>query len=289
MRPLISEVKRKAEKNSFIVRVALRASTVGLVFQSLGAAFLAGSGETSPGQFGDSHLELLLEGAFGFGELFDLQLLAVKRAIIAGQGGGRAVLVGEQGVVLVANQNLLAVPDVDPVFRARFRFVLQDGDDTGAVGGVVLWQLCAGSFTKGGKYVRELDKVIDNWSCSLTTRSLHVKKGVLNKIEKTVPLEKITDLQMSQGWIMRRFDLRTIAVETAGQSGPGSLISLMGIKDTERFRRDVLDQRDRMGGDTASAPTASDDGRTDPVLIEIRDSLKETTQLLERLVEQGRG
>jgi putative membrane protein len=138
-------------------------------------------------------------------------------------------------------------------------------------------------------YKLVLDKVIDNWSCSLTTRSLHVKKGVLNKIEKTVPLEKITDLQMSQGWIMRRFDLRTIAVETAGQSGPGSLISLMGIKDTERFRRDVLDQRDRMGGETASAPTASDDGRTDPVLIEIRDSLKETTQLLERLVKQGRG
>lgn len=138
-------------------------------------------------------------------------------------------------------------------------------------------------------YKLVLDKVIDNWSCFLTTRSLHVKKGVLNKIEKTVPLEKITDLQMSQGWLMRRFDLRTISVETAGQSGPGSLISLMGIQDTERFRRDVLDQRDRMGGESAKPSTSESDAeRTDPVLIEIRDSLKQTTELLERLVEQGR-
>jgi len=133
-----------------------------------------------------------------------------------------------------------------------------------------------------------LDRVIDNWSCTLTTRALHVKKGVLNKTEKTVPLEKITDLQMLQGWIMRRFDLRTISVETAGQSGPGSLISLMGIRDTERFRRDVLDQRDRMNSEAQSPAVPNDTGATDPVLVEIRDSLQRTTQLLEELVAQGR-
>ena len=70
-------------------------------------------------------------------------------------------------------------------------------------------------------YKLVLDRVIDSWECTLTTRALHVKKGMLNKIEKTVPLEKITDLQMTQGFVMRYFDLRNIAVETAGQSGPG--------------------------------------------------------------------
>ena len=35
-----------------------------------------------------------------------------------------------------------------------------------------------------------LDRVIDNWSCTLTTMALHVKKGVLNKTEKTVPLRR---------------------------------------------------------------------------------------------------
>ena len=135
-------------------------------------------------------------------------------------------------------------------------------------------------------YKLVLDKVIDNWSCFLTTRSLHVKKGVLNKIEKTVPLEKITDLQMSQGWLMRRFDLRTISVETAGQSGPGSLISLMGIKDTETFRRDVLEQRDR--NSSQSSPSSVEaPGSEESVLLEIRDSLARTEGLLQKLVDRG--
>ena len=51
-------------------------------------------------------------------------------------------------------------------------------------------------------YKLVLDRVIDSWECTLTTRALHVKKGMLNKIEKTVPLEKITDLQMTQGFVL---------------------------------------------------------------------------------------
>ena len=85
-----------------------------------------------------------------------------------------------------------------------------------------------------------LSRVIASWDCVLMTRSLNVKKGVFNKIEKTVPLEKITDLQMAQGPIMRLFDLHRISVETAGQSGPGSLISLIGIRATEDFRNTVI-------------------------------------------------
>ena len=86
---------------------------------------------------------------------------------------------------------------------------------------------------------------------------------------------------------MRYFDLRNIAVETAGQSGPGSLISLLGVKDTERFRREVLDQRDRMGGSSVTELEPANERDSDSVLLEIRDELKRTTELLEELVEQG--
>lgn len=138
-------------------------------------------------------------------------------------------------------------------------------------------------------YKLVLDRVVDNWECNLTTRALHVKKGMLNKIEKTVPLEKITDLQMTSGFVMRYFGLRNISVETAGQSGPGSLISLLGVRDTERFRREVLDQRDRMGVPATPVSKPTIEGETDSVLIEIKDELKRTTQLLEELVKQGQG
>tara|TARA_B100001059_G_scaffold150968_1_gene150820 strand:- start:71 stop:616 length:546 start_codon:yes stop_codon:yes gene_type:complete len=127
-----------------------------------------------------------------------------------------------------------------------------------------------------------LSRVIASWDCVLMTRSLNVKKGVFNKIEKTVPLEKITDLQMVQGPIMRMFSLHRISVETAGQSGPGSLISLIGIKDTEAFRKEVLEQRDRM---TGTSPKTSDSEEGD-VLTEIRDSMARMERLVEKMVEQ---
>ena len=76
-------------------------------------------------------------------------------------------------------------------------------------------------------------------------------------------------------------------METAGQSGPGSLISLLGVNDTERFRREVLDQRDRMGGSSVPEKKLVNENDSNDVLIEIRDELKRTTQLLEKLVEQG--
>jgi putative membrane protein len=68
-----------------------------------------------------------------------------------------------------------------------------------------------------------VDRYLDNIECTLTERSLIIKKGILNKVESTVPLEKITDLQMFQGPIMRHFGIKGFRVETAGQSsGPAT-------------------------------------------------------------------
>jgi hypothetical protein len=63
------------------------------------------------------------------------------------------------------------------------------------------------------------------------------------------------------------------------------LISLIGIKDTEAFRKDVLEQRDCMGKtqDGNTVPVASS---SDAVLLEIRDSLIRTEQFLRQLAEQ---
>lgn len=123
-----------------------------------------------------------------------------------------------------------------------------------------LWLVFGGIFTT--KYRQSL-------SCVLTERSLKFSKGVLTRVEKTVPLEKITDLGMVQGPIMRHFGLHGLTVETAGQTaGPGALVSLVGIVDAVGFRNAVLEQRDRVvfepggggrigDGDTPAAPGSS--------------------------------
>jgi len=129
-----------------------------------------------------------------------------------------------------------------------------------------------------------IEKHLQNMSCVLTERTLEIKKGIFNKTESTIPLEKITDLQMFQGPIMRRFDIRGFKVETAGQSaGPGgSLVNITGIVEAVAFRRAVLEQRDRLathhsgrsspgrGDHAGDAPAASEQTE---LLREIRDAL----------------
>jgi len=81
----------------------------------------------------------------------------------------------------------------------------------------------------------------------LTTRELQVSRGLLVREEKSIPLEKITDLALFQGPLMRHLGLKGLRVETAGQSGDGSaLVRLVGIRDVEDFRDAALDQRDKV-------------------------------------------
>ena len=139
----------------------------------------------------------------------------------------------------------------------------------------ILYAIVAGRFT--GRYLANLH-------CTLTERTLDIKKGIWNKTESTIPLEKITDLQLFQGPIMRHFGLHGFKVETAGQSSEpgGSLVNLVGIVDTKGFRKAVLDQRDRLhrgAGSMSAVPITQTpagvmgDPQAAQLLTEIRDSL----------------
>ena len=128
--------------------------------------------------------------------------------------------------------------------------------------------------------------------CDLTERGLHVRKGYLFRTEKNIPLDKIQDLTLHEGPLLRWLGLATLKVETAGASAPQgqAAAGLAGIVDAPAFRDAVIDQRDRLlgYGDSSAgsevvpacttAPVAEDDG----VLIEIRDSLHRIERLLEK-------
>ncbi len=145
---------------------------------------------------------------------------------------------------------------------------------TVTVVGVVLlpiWFLVGGAVTR--RYLR-------SFRCTLTNRSLKVAKGTLVRVEKTVPLDRITDIGLVQGPIMRLFDIEALSIETAGQSSQGSLVQLAGIKDGRKFRDAVLRQRDlvvgsaedRQTGAASTPAAATTDGNTQ-LLASIRDTL----------------
>jgi putative membrane protein len=128
-------------------------------------------------------------------------------------------------------------------------------------------------------------KFLDRISCTLTEQTLIVKKGLFNRIEKTIPLEKITDLALKQGPIMRRMGLNSLSVETAGASGSQSaLVALIGIVDTVEFRDTVLAQRDQQNSAKSQAGSASTQSLEGDVLNDIRDTLK---RIEARLAKKG--
>lgn len=122
-------------------------------------------------------------------------------------------------------------------------------------------------------------------SCVLTSRNLLVRKGLLVRVEKTIPLEKITDLGLVQGPIMRYFGVHQLTVETAGQSSQGALVSITGIEDVEAFREAVLEQRDKRQEVTAEVDSTNAPSGAKPdaaVLTEIHNTLLRIEEALKK-------
>lgn len=129
------------------------------------------------------------------------------------------------------------------------------------------------------------ERYLKSMECLLTNKELKVNKGIFVRVEKTIPLEKITDVGMIQGPIMRHFGLHKLTFETAGQSGDGALVSLTGIVDAKAFREAVLNQREAHATNTPiqKPKTASKStSETSAVLMEIRDTLLRIETKIER-------
>lgn len=129
-------------------------------------------------------------------------------------------------------------------------------------------------------------KQLERLSATLTERSLNIKRGLIFRVEKNVPLDKIQDLTMKEGPLLRWLGLALLHVETAGQNvgGTGGA-HLVGVVDAPKFRDAVLEQRDLLvskGLETAAPNqlTASSSADDERAMLEIRDSLLRIEQLL---------
>ena len=130
------------------------------------------------------------------------------------------------------------------------------------------------SYWYGAEFLRRV-------SARLTTNALEIRTGVFFRKESTIPLNRITDLRLHDGPVMRHYGLRGLKVETAGSSGQSSDSegNLIGVVDAEAFRNAVLEQRQRVieaesgRAPTPAAPTAVAAPASDAVLVEIRDIL----------------
>ena len=129
-------------------------------------------------------------------------------------------------------------------------------------------------------------QVLAAMSAELLERKLVVKRGILFKEEKSIPLEKITDVGLSQGPLMRLFGLYRLSFETAGQSGQGALVSLLGVMNADEFREAILTQTDNL---TAKQPAGSKNDEPQSQVELIRSltySVKNIEQMLVTLLDE---
>ena len=120
-------------------------------------------------------------------------------------------------------------------------------------------------------------KQYESLACNLTARNLNIRRGFLFKVQKSIPLDKITDLAVNEGPILRYLGLCSLQIETAGGGGQGTNMGqamLHGVIDADKFRDRVLEQRDRVVLDGSAGGAASTSPSDEHVLAEISETLK---------------
>ena len=135
---------------------------------------------------------------------------------------------------------------------------------------LIIWLLGLGQYISKRYY--------ENISCELTSHHLEFKKGVLFKVEKTIPLENIQDLTFIENPLLKYLDLRILKIETAGQSNPkGSDMQLIGIIGAAEFKKSVLHQREllKISERPSFNKSETSNEQINKTLIEIRDILNE--------------
>ena len=118
----------------------------------------------------------------------------------------------------------------------------------------------------------------ENLQCELTNRNLQFRKGVLFKVEKTIPLENIQDLTFIQNPLLNAFGLKILKIETAGSSNQhGADMKLIGIVDANEFKQKVMHQREMLtsGNRANSNNNVNNNNQNTELLTQIRDLLKD--------------
>jgi putative membrane protein len=75
--------------------------------------------------------------------------------------------------------------------------------------------------------------------------TLRVDTGVYFLSRRAIPLDRVTDIVLSQGPLMRRFGIWSIRVQATGPIGQAIMpVVLFGVRDPEEVRDELLAARD---------------------------------------------
>jgi hypothetical protein len=147
---------------------------------------------------------------------------------------------------------------------------------------------------------------MENQSCTIDDKRISYKAGWISKVDRSIPLDRVQDINIRKDCCMRMFGVSQIDIQTAGAGGvPGAAeVSLLAPRNAEALRERIMEKRDAvvlkgihsMGGvDWAPKPS----GYTGPVVrgvpttattvsmeSDIRE-LKDAVLRIERAIDGG--
>ena len=97
------------------------------------------------------------------------------------------------------------------------------------------------------------------WYCPIRVSNLHYRLegsllradgGVFFLFRKSIPLERITDVALVQGPLLRYFGIWAMNIQTAGSAQCEA--TLYGVRNPEEVRELILSQRQRINGEKAA-------------------------------------
>lgn len=91
-----------------------------------------------------------------------------------------------------------------------------------------------------------LRRTLESQRCRITATQIVSESGWLNHMTQTIPLDRIQDLTVKQGFLQQHFGIWTLEVQTAGSPSPFPELVLRapknapGVRDAIMIRRDAL-------------------------------------------------
>jgi|GEM_PF-993028 len=125
----------------------------------------------------------------------------------------------------------------------------------------------------------------------LTDDEIEFRRGVFFRAKTTVPYNRITNVDATQGPVQRLVDAGSVGIHTAGYGGQmGAELTITGVSDYEAIKDQILDKvrhrhpsateggdEDDTGAGLAAATSTDATGST-----ELLDELRRIRELLER-------
>jgi putative membrane protein len=103
------------------------------------------------------------------------------------------------------------------------------------------------------------------FSYRITPKQIVIQKGVLKRQNRSIPIERIQNIQIQRNLVARILGVAKVTIETAGSSATEGSLEYVGLGDAHEIRRAVRTfQHQTDGADAAAADEATADEAASP-------------------------